>query len=101
MEAKRRVTLSFRLSTVIAILFLAVAESSAAPEGRRDFMITTLSSHPELVTGGDALVRVDVPGQVAREAVVVTLNGVDITEQFRWDEGASTLTGLVEGLELG
>jgi len=93
--------MSFRLCAVIAVLFLAVTESNGAPTERQDFTITTLSSHPELVTGGDALVRVDVPGDVKREAVLVTLNGVDITDQFRWNEDTSTLTGLVEGLELG
>ena len=93
--------MSFRLCAVIAVLFLAVTESNGAPTERQDITITTLSSHPELVTGGDALVRVDVPGDVKREAVLVTLNGVDITDQFRWNEDTSTLTGLVEGLELG
>jgi hypothetical protein len=78
--------MSVRLCAVIAILLLAVAEASAAPKGRLDFTITTLSSHPELVTGGDALVRVDVPGDVARESILVTLNGVNITDQFHWDE---------------
>jgi hypothetical protein len=93
--------MSFRLCATIAVLFLAVAESNAAPKSHQDFTITTLSSHPELVTGGDALVRVDVPGHVARESVLVTLNGVDVTNLFRWGEHSSTLIGLIEGLELG
>jgi hypothetical protein len=91
----------FRLRAVTTILFLALAVSNAAAKGQHDFTITTLSSHPELVTGGDALVRVDVPADIARESILVTLNGVDITDQFHWDEQTSTLTGLVEGLELG
>ena len=93
--------MSFRLYAVVAILCLLVAESNAAPRGHHDFTITALSSHPELVTGGDALVRIDVPVDVARESILVTLNSVDITDQFHWDEATSTLTGLVEGLELG
>lgn len=93
--------MSERLCAAIAILVLAVTESSAAPKGRQDFTITTLSSHPLLVTGGNALVRVDIPGDVARESILVTLNGVNITDQFHWDEESASLTGLVEGLELG
>jgi len=89
------------LFVVSGVLLLSVASSSAAESGARDFRITTLSSHPEAVTGGDALVRIDVPADVPRTSVVVTLDDVDVTAKFHWDAGASRLTGLVDDLASG
>lgn len=89
------------LFVVSGVLLLSVASSSAAESGARDFKITTLSSHPEAVTGGDALVRIDVPADVPRASVVVTLDDVDVTAKFHWDAGTSRLTGLVDDLASG
>jgi len=44
--------------------------------------ISVLSSRPDLVTGGDALVRVTVPGSAGLDQVSVTLNGQDVTAAF-------------------
>jgi hypothetical protein len=54
--------------------------------------ITVLSSRPEMVSGGDALVAVRGDGPV-------TLNGVDVTSAFK--SGGGERRGLVEGLKLG
>jgi len=86
---------------VFVVLFLAVRSSNAGQTLGHDFRITILSSHPETVTAGDALVRVDVPADFASQSVVVTLNGVDVTAKFHWDAGTNTLTGLVDGLDAG
>jgi len=55
--------------------------------------ITVLSSRPELISGGNALVAVGGDG-------AVTLNGADVTAAFKSASGGRRI-GLVEGLKLG
>ncbi len=58
--------------------------------------IKTLSSRPDLVSGGDALIEVKAP---AGAKVMLTLNGKDVTNQLK-PEGES-LRGVVSGLTVG
>lgn len=80
-------------------LIVAPTAASAAPGGRAGLDIATVSSRPDAVTGGDALVRVDVPSGVAPGAVRVQRNGTDVTRGFRVVGG--DLLGLVDGLVPG
>jgi Tannase-like family of unknown function (DUF6351) len=86
-------------------LTLAVAAAIAAPAAfsadRHGLQITTLSTKTDLVSGGDVLVRVDVPRGVRPQRVKVELNGRDVSNVFRVDAGGDSLTGLVTGLRLG
>ena len=66
-----------------------------------DFRIEALSSRPELVTGGDVLVRIEVPRSVSLGKARVELNGRNVTSAFRNDAGGRSMTGLVKGLRLG
>jgi hypothetical protein len=77
-------------------LFAAQGESQG-----NSFSLTTLSTQAHLVTGGDVLVRVEVPKQIAASEAKVTLNGADVTSAFKVDAGGGSLTGLVSGLALG
>ena len=63
--------------------------------------VTVLSGRPDMVSGGDALLRIDVPADVAPSDVRVAVNGVDATGAFRAAAEARRLTGLVDGLPLG
>lgn len=72
---------------------VAVLPASAADELR----VEVLSGRPDTVTGGDALVHVDVPA--GAERVQVTLNGSDVTSVFTAD--GQGLTGLVGGMRVG
>lgn len=64
--------------------------------------LSVLSSRPDAVTGGDALVRVSVADDaVALDAVAVTVNDVDVTASLTPDQAGRTLTGLVTGLHDG
>jgi hypothetical protein len=66
------------------------------------FRIEVLSSRPDAVAGGDALVRISVKKKGVRLSDVrVELNGRDVTAAFVADEGANTVTGLVTGMGLG
>jgi hypothetical protein len=70
--------------------------------GDRDFRIEVLSGRPDMVAGGDALVRVKVRDRHVRLGDVrVELNRADITNAFTRNEEDRSLTGLVRGLRLG
>lgn len=62
------------------------------------FQVKTLSSPPEYVSGGDALVEVVAPEGVALDKVVLSLNGRDLPPLPVADAGRRTLRGLVSGL---
>src|SRR5687767_1551686 len=85
------------LSTTL--VFAAGAAMAAPPS--LEFSIEVLSSRPDTIAGGDALVRISVPQNVPMQQATVTLNGVDITAQFTSDGQARTMTALVSGLALG
>ena len=82
---------------LLAGSLLFVSAGHAATPG---FAIEVLSSAPDQVTGGDALVRVHFPGRGTRPQAVLLLNGVDVTAQLSADADGNWV-GLLEGLELG
>jgi hypothetical protein len=61
--------------------------------------LRVLSSRPDLVSGGDALVRIDPPAGATAADLKVTLNGADVTASLRTERGS--LTGVVAGLVNG
>src|SRR3990172_5463033 len=63
--------------------------------------ISILSSSPDMVSGNDALVRVDVPIGIQLEQVSVELNGVDVTTAFAPEPDDHAIVGLVDGFALG
>src|SRR2546422_10480649 len=89
---------AFFAAAIAALLGLATTPATFAND---DFRISTLSTKPELVSGGDVLVRIDVPRKVSLQSVRVELNGKDVTGAFHADTAKRTLTGLVSGLKLG
>ena len=54
-----------------------------------------------MVTGGDALVRVEVPQTVPMHQATVLVNGEDVTATLERDDNARTYTGMINGLQLG
>lgn len=85
-------------SAVALSLFLGLVGCEVTPE----FELKTLSSRPDMVTGGDVLVRVAVPAEANTASVKVLLNDRDVTSAFRSDPaGSGGLIGLVGGLQLG
>jgi hypothetical protein len=79
---------------VVAIGALAAPSAADAHAVRID----VLSSRPDQVSGGDALVRVQAPrGLLAK--VHVERNGADVTGAFAQRDGA--LVGLVDGFRVG
>ena len=88
----------FQLLGGIAIAVLVATGAGRAADG---LQLRVLSSRPDMVTGGDALVRVDLPAGVNAKDVKLTVNGSDATTKLKADANGRSLTGLVTGLALG
>jgi hypothetical protein len=82
------------VSKVIALLCGAVSFAAAADP----LSMTTLSSRPELVSGGDALVEIK---NASAQKLQVKLNGRDVSTAFHQDATRGSLVGLVDGLRAG
>jgi Tannase-like family of unknown function (DUF6351) len=87
----------FVSAAIVAIGLLTAAPGDAAAR----LVITTLSSGPDRVSGGDVLVRIDVPPRVSLADVQVVLNGTNVTGAFLPDVASHALVGLVAGLQDG
>jgi Tannase-like family of unknown function (DUF6351) len=61
--------------------------------------IEILSSAPDQVSGGDALVRVELPGKKIKKTARLLLNGVDVTGALAPQGG--DLVGVISGFALG
>jgi hypothetical protein len=92
----------------VIFLFLAATNNDASAKWRwwkwkprPAFEVSVVSSAPELVTGGDARLHIKVPWTVPLHKVKVLVNGVNQSDHFSRIPGTRTLTGVVEGLELG
>ena len=89
-----------RATVVVAMLACALAAPADAATTKRGLSISVLSGRADLVSGGSALVAVDLPPNSNPGRVRVTLGGNDVTSAFavRADQ---RIEGLVTGLALG
>lgn len=100
---KRHAT--FRALAIAAALISLAAQAQVPHNGvdrhhgDSQFPIEVLSSRPDAISGGDALVRVTVKRNVPASAVRIKLNGADVTSSFV--VSANMLTGLVGGMRVG
>ena len=97
-------------AAVVLAAFVAAPTAGAASGGdltapavRLDqgLKIELLSSRPEYATGGDAVVRIEVPAGVPLTAVNVALNHADVTGSLRQDPASHSIVGIVTGLNEG
>ena len=65
------------------------------------FEIRTLSTRPDMVSGGDVLLEVVVPRVVPLHQVKLTLNGADVTAAFTTDPATRSMRALLGGLTVG
>jgi hypothetical protein len=90
--------------TLIALVLAPTASAAGArAKGRalgRLALVTVSNPRPELVSGGEVLVRVDVPNHINPADVQITSNGQDVTSSFQVQSDGSLL-GLVTGLAIG
>jgi hypothetical protein len=96
-----RLTVAVLATAALALTLAPPAQAQHAAVPGKRLTIEVLSSNPDQVSGGDALLRVEVGPLTALETVRVTRNGEDVTARFTADEADRTLTGLVDGLRLG
>ncbi|MCI0390351.1 MAG: DUF6351 family protein [Acidobacteria bacterium] len=82
------------VSTVAGGLF-AFSQPSARLE------IRTLSSGPDMVSGGDALVEVKAPAGTQLSQITLTLNGKDVTSRLNGDSGGGSFRGVISGMIVG
>src|SRR5262245_4324145 len=87
--------LTFALALIV---FTPYAMHTAAADA---FQISVLSSRPDMITGGDALVSIQTPSGEPLEKVRVELNGKNVAADLHRDASTHMLTGLVSGLKTG
>jgi hypothetical protein len=88
-------------SLFVAVVIGLLAGATAGHAAQAPLVISTLSTAADRVSGGDVLVKIDVPATVLLSNVTVTLNGRDVTPAFAPAATSHGLIGLVAGLEDG
>jgi len=91
------------ISAAALVLAPSVAQASAprnGPGAGRLTLVTVSNPRPELVSGDEVLVRVDVPEHTNPADVQVTSDGRDVTSSFQIQSDGSLL-GLITGLSIG
>ena len=94
------ISAAFATAGLVACVQSVQAESGPA-SSNHTIQISTLSSRPQLVSGGNVLTAINLPQSVEQSQVRITLNGQDISTAFIADEASHSLLGLVAGLRLG
>ena len=93
------------IGSVAAVAMLAAGMSGSVLVGgvyaADEIEVTVLSGRPDTVSGGDALLQIAVPADVALSDVRVAVNAADATAGFRADVGGHRLVGIVDGLSHG
>jgi hypothetical protein len=67
----------------------------------RALQLTAVSSRPDMVSGGEVLVKVDVPQGMSAAQVTVRLGRQNVTTEFHPGKDAGSILGLVRGLSVG
>jgi hypothetical protein len=81
------------VAAIVPVVTLAGAQSSTV-------RLTTLSNRADLVSGGDVLTQIVIPGDARVSDLRVTLNGTDVTREFALRPNRK-IEGLLTGLRLG
>jgi Tannase-like family of unknown function (DUF6351) len=94
-------TMKTTCKIICGLFVLATLVQMAKAANDQQFRVTTLSSRPDMISGGDVLVQVDVPQDIALNKTKIELNGQDVTSVLRLNNAAHTFVGLLTGLKLG
>ncbi|HET6909599.1 MAG TPA: DUF6351 family protein [Mycobacteriales bacterium] len=96
---RRAVLLSAVMAALIALGGGLVVVRAGATPGRGVVKIAVLSNRADLISGGDALVRVRLPAGANADRIIVTVNGH--RESSLEPDHAQSLSGLLTGLRNG
>lgn len=111
MSSVKRLPFSSTLVLLCCLVIVACGDSSVphsiigggavgeAPAGVRP-SITSLSNRPDLISGNDALVGIELPVEFAAKDLSVQLNGSDVSNAFA-AAFSGMRVGLLTGLEVG
>src|SRR5262245_44805634 len=91
-------TMRQKHSAWVMFALCVVAGSALAAE---PLEIRVLSSKPEFVSGGDALIEIKASGETKLDGVTLTVNGEDQTKALAADAASKSLRGEVKGLKAG
>ena len=93
--------LTIRRSALTALalisLLAGVSHQVAFSQSATKLEIKTLSSRPDLVSGGDVLIEVKAPAALTQ----LTLNGKEVAKPLKLDPMTKSYLGLITGLQLG
>jgi hypothetical protein len=91
-----------RAAIAAAVLVLVCFGShNAFAQSDTKLEIRTLSSRPDLVSGGDALVEVKAAAGVPLRLIILTLNGKDVTSSLEETSDARAIRGVISGMIVG
>ncbi|HEV3041920.1 MAG TPA: DUF6351 family protein [Candidatus Angelobacter sp.] len=89
------------VTTLTLFALLSWLSSSASAKVGASLEIRILSSRPDMVSGGDALVEVKAPAGIDQNQVSLQLNGKDISNLLHRDVDTGSFRGLVGGMVVG
>jgi len=108
MSFLRNAILPGRRTAVIAVVFVlgCFSDTNSFAQSAGKLEIRTLSSRPDLVSGGEALVEVKAPAGVSPSQITLTLNGKDVTDQLKDAADARSVPtrsfrGVITGMTVG
>jgi len=91
-----------RFPILLPLLLWPIACGPQRSEGPGSpILLSTVSNRPEFVSGGEVLVRMELPPALGHQDIVVTLNESDVTAAFATEAQGRSLLGLVTGLRQG
>ena len=85
---------------IVSALLLSVTVAGSADVRAQDLQVRVLSTRPDMVSAGNALVEISGIREGDESSLAVTVAGRTVTDAFR-TAGAGSLRGLVEGLAVG
>ncbi len=95
-----RISKSLKIGAVLGGGLIALAAfASSGQSAVTKLTLTTLSSRPDMVSAGDALVEISAPAGVT--VVTLTANGADVSSVLSAGPAPNTWRGLVTGLNIG
>jgi len=90
-----------RSLALCALLFLPTVAATQPVIASQRLEVKVLSSQPDTVSGGDALVQVTGPAGILANKLSIWVNGREVSSAFHVSPFTHTLLGLVDGLALG
>ena len=88
MKFATKVAPKSRLTVAMAFVVVSILSTLRADmfsQSATGLEIRTLSSRPDMVSGGDALVEVKAPAGAQLSQLTLTLNGKDVTSRLKFD----------------